>query len=138
MKRSELRRKTPLAPQKEPLRRSKPPGRAKGRLARSKAQKPKLSQETRAKAFARTKGACAVPGCRRRARDPHHLLPKQDNKWPELADVAENVVGVCREHHEAHEHGNLKRLPWAVVKPVLALPLTAKQIAYLQRTYPQE
>lgn len=86
--------------------------------------------------MARTKGKCAVPGCKRRARDPHHLLPQQANKWPELADTLENVIGVCRECHDDHEHGNLRnRLPQSVTGTVRTLDLDARQLAYLAKTY---
>lgn len=77
-----------------------------------------------------------MPGCERTARDPHHLLPKQANRWPELADVAANVIAVCRQCHDSHEHGNLRqRLPRAVLAPLLALPLDPRQRAYLAKTY---
>lgn len=86
--------------------------------------------------MARTKGKCAVPGCKRRAQDPHHLLPQQANKWPELADILENVIGVCRQCHDEHEHGNLRnRLPQSVTATVRTLDLDARQLAYLAKTY---
>lgn len=133
MKPSELRRTASLKRQKQPLARSK--GLKRGR-PRAKRQGPILSPSTRVAAFARTKGQCAVPGCKRRAQDPHHLLPQQANKWPELADVLENVIGVCRQHHDEHEHGNLRnRLPDAITATVRTLDLDTKQLAYLAKTY---
>lgn len=133
LKRSELRRKTPLGPQKDALRRSKPLARAKGRLARSKAQKPRLSQETRAKAFARTTGLCGC-GCGRPADDAHHIFPKQ--KWPELADVLENILPAARFCHEGHESA-MHRFSRGAVAGAEPLATTSSMRAYLQRTYPQ-
>lgn len=135
VKRTALRRFSPLKGQNQPLSRAAGLRQGKG-LKRGKRRQTALSASTRREAFARTKGRCAVPGCPRKARDPHHLLPQQRNRWPELADVAANVIAVCRECHDAHEHGNLKgRMPKAVTGPVWALDLDARQLAYLDATY---
>jgi hypothetical protein len=105
--------------------------RTRGRLKPSRRKKPQMSLDTRVIAWARTAGRCAC-GCERRAVEPHHILPRQ--KWPALVDSPENVVYLAATCHARHESG-YKRLARAAVSPVGALPLTAQQESYLERTY---
>jgi hypothetical protein len=124
-------KRTPLKRTGNALARSKPLARGKGLLGRKRRQKPVLAIPIRVVAFDRTDGWCA-DGCGRRAQDPHHILPRQ--KWPELINVAANVIGVHRVCHEAHENAS-KRLPRSVCAPVEALELTGAQVAYIERSY---
>lgn len=84
---------------------------------------------------ARQLGLCAC-GCGGKiAAGPigwHHVLPK--HKWPELIDVAENVVGVTANCHANHETA-AKRLTLEAVDAVLGLNLDEQQRGYLGRTY---
>jgi hypothetical protein len=62
----------------------------------------------------------------------HHIFPK--HKWPDLLDIAENVVGLTMNCHAAHETA-AKRLKRTAVAVVEQLPLDARQLSYLDRTY---
>lgn len=64
----------------------------------------------------------------------HHVLPKGDRKWPELIDVAENVVGLTADCHANHETA-ARRLTRQAVAIVELLDLDARQLGYLARTY---
>jgi len=48
---------------------------------------------------------CEIPGCNKRCVDIHHILGK--GKYPELKDDINNLIGLCREHHE--EYGQKKQ-----------------------------
>lgn len=128
MKRTRLARKTPLA-------RSKPPKRGSGLKPGRRRERPVLSAETASIVHVRQGGKCAC-GCGQKiAAGPigwHHALPK--HLYPELIDVAENVVGVAATCHANHESGS-RRLPRSAVMPVEGLILTGPMRAYLDRIY---
>jgi hypothetical protein len=68
---------------------------------------------------ARSEGKCVVcvhQGRERpkKAEHRHHCLPVQ--KWPELELVADAQVGICADHHWAHEYSPNFKIP------LLALP----------------
>jgi len=48
---------------------------------------------------------CEIPGCNKKAVDIHHILGK--GKYPELKDDINNLIALCREHHE--EFGQKKQ-----------------------------
>jgi hypothetical protein len=121
---------------------------ARGGLRRSEPAPRKLKPalrippETRAEVKARSGGKCVVClywGIRhpRKATHLHHCFPKQENRWPELALVADGMVGACFDCHMAHENGSRRM-------PLLALPECVFQLAadvgqaavdYLLKTY---
>jgi hypothetical protein len=122
-------------------------GRGTG-LARAKPKAPDpIPTETRAAARARSGGKCIV--ClfwghgghgHGKAAHLHHALPKQPNKWPELIAVEDNLVGVCFDHHMAHEDGSrripLLALPECVFR--LAADVSQAAVDYLLKTYDTE
>lgn len=118
-----------------PLSRSAPIGKGNGRRRASAAPRAVLSLETCQVVYRRQKGLC-ICGCGHRiAPFPigyHHILPKA--KWPELIDVAENVVGTAADCHANHETA-AKRLTLVHVACVAAVGLDEQQRAYLTRTY---
>lgn len=130
-----LKRMTPLARPTKPLSRSKGLKRTMRHASPSKAQRAVLSVSTMAVVHARQLGLCAC-GCGGKiAAVPigyHHVLPK--HKWPELIDVAENVVGVTANCHANHET-RAKGLARVAVSLVERLPLDSRQVNYLERTY---
>ncbi len=83
-------------------------------------------------AFARTHGACIT--CSARAAQVHHVLPR--NKWPHLAKLAANLVGICAACHDEHERAH-RRIPRALL-PAAALALAEAEglTWYIERTYP--
>ncbi len=90
------------------MRRNSPlvPGRRKVR--------PKVPDAVRAEVKARTHGRCAL--ClrqrgytARRIAHLHHIFPTQ--RWPELAKEPANLIGLCHEHHFAHEFAPGQRIP---------------------------
>lgn len=99
--------------------------------------KPKVSADTVRAVARRTRGRCAC-GCGGRiAPFPigyHHVFEKA--RWPELTDVAENIVGVTADCHANHETAS-KRLPRAAVAIAEALARTGPMQSYLEREYPQ-
>lgn len=48
---------------------------------------------------------CEIPECNKKAVDIHHILGK--GKYPELRDDINNLIALCREHHE--EFGQKKQ-----------------------------
>lgn len=135
MKRSSIARTSGLARAEKPLSRSEALGRGNGRLSRSKPQKAILSPETALAVYTRQHGRCAC-GCGGTiAPFPigyHHIFPKA--KWPELADVPENVVGLTANCHANHETF-ARRLHREVIHTAEPLAATEKMRSYLERTY---
>lgn len=41
---------------------------------------------------------CEIPECNERVQDVHHILGK--GKYPELKNDINNLIGLCRNHHE--------------------------------------
>lgn len=144
MKRSELKRRTPLAARS--ARNSRPPK-----------QPVVIHPHTRARALSRSGGLCIVcvynagvdvrhapdrvlrdlveRGVVKAARTLHHVLPKQ--RWPEFAEVCENLVAVCDGHHMDHEFAPSSRIPRGAL-PACALELAdaAGLMDYIEATYP--
>lgn len=102
-------------------------------LRRARRKKARVSPETLRVAFARTGGACAA-GCGRRAEDPHHCFPKQASRWPNLVDVPENVIGLCRSCHAEHE-AVTRRIPRSAIACAEGLVRDYRMAAYLDRVY---
>jgi hypothetical protein len=95
---------------------------------------PKVPAEARHGALERTAGRCIT--CPDRAVQVHHVLPK--SKWPHLAKLADNLVGVCVECHARHESA-FRRIPRSAL-PAVTLALAEREglTWYIDRTYPWE
>jgi 5-methylcytosine-specific restriction endonuclease McrA len=116
MKRTALKRKTPMARGTASLTRSTPltAGTAKKRR--------KISEATRREVAKRSGGRCVVCGRKDRRLTRHHVLPVQT--FPELETVAANMVLVCWDPcHAAHENAS-RRIRWS------ELPSCAITLAY--------
>lgn len=105
-------------------------GRAAG-SARSRI-KSKVPAGARAAAYARTSGRCLM--CPARAVQVHHVLPR--HRWPHLAKLAANLVGICPGCHDNHERAH-RRIPRALL-PAETLTLAESEglTWYIERTYP--
>lgn len=128
------------------------------RPARTGRRKATLKPYVRGRAFGRSHGLCVMclhrAGARvdqmstaalrhlartdqvRRAVQLHHVLP--EGKWPHLAKLATNLVGVCVACHDEHERAH-RRIPIAAL-PGCAIALAEREGLgwYLDRTYPTE
>lgn len=62
----------------------------------------------------------------------HHVFSKA--RWPELIDVAANIIGVCADCHANHESA-AKRLPRDAIAVAEELASTPPMQAYLDRVY---
>lgn len=96
-------------------------------------RKPKVSQEVLIMVHLRTGGYCAC-GCGKPAIStaPHHVFPKQ--RWPELINEPDNLIGVAADCHANHEVAS-KRLPRYAIRRAERLACTPAMKAYLDRTY---
>ena len=94
----------------------------------------KIPAEVRRAVMRRTKGMC-VTGCGRKAVHLHHVFPKDDAHWPELAQEADNLIPVCFVCHGRHELA-FKRLTRRHVRHAARLATTPRMEDYLVRTYP--
>lgn len=138
-----LARKAPLRAQGAPLARGSGLSRGKPLAKRSetssgrgRVRRARTSPEARAEALARTKGRCAMPGCRRAAAHCHHVLPKGAGEWPELADVVANLLGLCQRCHLDHENA-ARRVPRRVLPPeAIALAERVGALWFIDRHYP--
>jgi hypothetical protein len=101
------------------------------RKARPRKPKPRLSEATAMIAWGRTEGFCAC-GCGRRAESWHHCWPQ--NKWPDLVDVADNIVAVADYCHGRHTAA-FQRFPRSICVHAEHLATTGPMKAYLNRTY---
>jgi hypothetical protein len=68
----------------------------------------------------------------------HHVFPVE--RWPELAKLSANLIGLCHDCHFGHEYPGCKptRIPRAALPPE-AIALAAgngPRLNYLERTYP--
>lgn len=98
MKRGRLERRTPLARGDKPLRRSTRPLARRAVSEASAAQRAKCREQ-----------ACVV--CRRPApSDPAHLIDRALLAAGQDDPLA--VIPLCREHHDAFDHGRLDLLPY--------------------------
>lgn len=106
---------------------------------------PKIPTGVRNAALARSEGLCVVcvHDMRRRgqllagacrATQLHHVFPKA--KWPDLAKLVENLIGVCPGCHADHENAH-RRIPLAALPESTIALAEAYGIGwYLERTYP--
>lgn len=93
----------------------------------------RLSVETAAAALGVWgKDPRCVCGCGRLAFEWHHVLSQQ--RFPEYADEAANIVPVAPHCHERHTTA-FKRLPRAACGTAERLPLTPRMETYLDKTY---
>lgn len=127
-RRAPLKRGTPLARGTATLSRATPlrPGERKRR--------PKVSDGQRLAAFRRTGKRCAVCGHRHQLQ-AHHVLPVR--LWPELANLADNMMGLCAGCHDAHERA-ARRIRWAELPEcaiTLAYATSGAAAVYLERIY---
>lgn len=128
-RREPLRRKTPLKATANTLRRT--PLKTSARKRR-----PKVSDEHRLTAFKRSRGKCIVCSARVKLQ-AHHVLPVRD--WPMLANMAENMVGVCPGCHDNHERAH-RRIRWDELPQcaiTLAYSTSGAAAVYVERTYPR-
>jgi hypothetical protein len=102
--------------------------RSRERAARRR--KAKIPIGVREAVRARQKGKCAVCGWRR-IQQMHHVLP--ESRFPQFAQLAENLLGVCVGCHASHE-GASRRIPVSVL-PVAALDLAAREGFPIERYY---
>jgi 5-methylcytosine-specific restriction endonuclease McrA len=132
MKRTALKRKTPMARGTASLTRSTPltAGTAKKRR--------KISEATRREVAKRSGGRCVVCGRKDRRLTRHHVLPVQ--AFPELETVAANMVLVCWDPcHAAHENAS-RRIRWSELPScaiTLAYATSGAAAVFLERTYPR-
>lgn len=128
MKRSALKRKTPMARGTTTLRRTTP-------LAPSKPKRrAKISTEVAGQVARLSNKRCVRCGTRR-ALQRHHVLPVR--LWPEYETVAFCMVLVCAgchdEHERAHRRLRLGELPDVVV--AWARSRGGREAAYMDATY---
>lgn len=100
---------------------------------------PRVPPAVRLEAGKRQGGRCIVTECDHRGRfDMHHVLPKDD--WPDLVQLPDNVVAICRNCHQRHELA-FRRIRRSEL-PRAALALAEREgpraLAYVERTYPVE
>jgi 5-methylcytosine-specific restriction endonuclease McrA len=93
----------------------------------------KIPPEVRRAVMRRTEGMC-VTGCGRKAVHLHHVFPKDDVHWPELAAEADNLVPVCVLCHGRHELA-FQRLTRRHVRHAVRLATTPAMEDYLARYY---
>ena len=128
-----MKRSKPLRPDPEKVREWQQRVRERSRERRAK-RTLKLSKAKAQVALERSRGRCVV--CGGPAQDPHHVLPK--GKWPHLADVAANIVWVCRRDHDLHERA-MARIPRQALSPeTLRLARREGLMWYIEATYPTE
>jgi 5-methylcytosine-specific restriction endonuclease McrA len=113
-------------------RKERPPRRQRRRKAR-------VPLEVRGRALRRSRGRCVRPGCGARAAHLHHVL--DEALFPELAEVEENLVGMCMRCNLNHHFKPGGRLPRAAL-PACALRLAEahgpRAVAHIERYYPDE
>jgi 5-methylcytosine-specific restriction endonuclease McrA len=154
-------KRSALKPNPEKVRewqqRSRTPLKRETRLAPGKRkQRAKVPQTIRDKVRRRSSGACVVclfdarqrgdtrrvaqmlfTGHVARIEDLHHALPVRD--YPQLELEPDNLVGVCRAHHDLHERAH-RRIPWAALPEcaiTLAYSTSGAAAVFLERTYPR-
>lgn len=97
--------------------------------------KPRLGLSTCQQVWER-QGAFCVCGCGRPISPYplgyHHVFPKQ--RWPELVNEADNIVGVFGDCHAAHETGH-RRLPRRACGRAERLASSPAMEDYLTLTY---
>lgn len=137
MKRSALKRKTPLARGEATLRRATPLTTTTALAPGERKRRPKVPDSARMEAFKRSRSRCVVCGQRVVRLQAHHVLPVRE--WPALAAHADNMVGVCPGCHDAHERA-ARRIRWAELPEcaiTLAYATSGAAAVYLERTYPR-
>jgi 5-methylcytosine-specific restriction endonuclease McrA len=128
-------KRTPLKADPEKTRQWVQKSQAKNTLQSKPKARVRVNRDEQAVVHKRSKGKCIV--CLEQpSRDVHHVLPQR--LFPELADVAANMVGVCRKCHARHENAfrriYMQELPDVTVALVADLGGPAE--AYFVRTYP--
>lgn len=112
------------------------------RAGTSTARQPRkrVDHSTWAEVKARSGGACVVcehAGRSRPGIEPHHVFPKQRNRFPELANEPRGMIWVCRECHGRHELAHqriaLTALPTCVFE--VAAEVGDRALVYLQEHY---
>ena len=137
MKRTEIKRKTPLARSSEPLRASKGLGQEKGLKRSTRRQKGFISSATKKVVIARHGGLGCACGCGRDVQpyNPacwHHALCKA--RWPELIDMADNLILCSVDCHSNHEVAS-RRFKRSAVWRAESLVTSPQMASYLDRTY---
>lgn len=130
MKRSRLNRYTELRPDPDQVREF-----MRRRSNGFKHHSP-VPADAKREALKRQGGHCLL--CSERGYlDPHHALPKDD--WPDLVQLADNLLMLCRGCHANHEHAfrRVRRdeLPACVL--ALAEREGPRALAYIDRIYPK-
>lgn len=111
-------------------------GELKPRPPAPKPKEQRMDKDVCAQVFWRQQGKC-VCGCGRRiAPFPigyHHILPRQ--RWPELTNEPDDIVGVAADCHANHETGTT-RLPRSACALAERLAICEpRRASYLNRTY---
>ena len=75
---------------------------------RPDAAKVKAWRAIKAALWQRAEGHCEVPWCKEAAQDPHHVI-KRSQGGP---DTLDNLVALCRRHHDATDLPQTPRHPW--------------------------
>lgn len=137
-----MKRGKPLQPDPEKVRawqeRSRERARQRPQQPRS-GFKPKASIPpiVRRRVYARSAGRCIRPGCGSRCVHIHHILDQQ--AFPDLALVEDNMVGTCAHCNWAHHFAPNQRFPRSAI-PACSLRLAevvgAKALQHIRRYYP--
>lgn len=101
---------------------------------KQKPPKPRLSEAVASIAYERSNGLCAC-GCGRRATEWHHIFGQR--KYPELVDVADNIVALAEHCHREHTVA-FNRLPRSICATAERLAVTPSMENYLDRYYKAE
>ena len=100
--------------------------------------KARIPPKVRRRVLARNRGRCCRPGCGKRSGHVHHVLDEQH--FPELALVEDNMVGTCPGCNWDHHFKPGGRLPRSAI-PSRALRLAAevgpRAEAHIERYYPR-
>lgn len=147
MKRSALKRKTPLARGTATLKRTVLRPRPENRK-----RKATIPAAVRAAVKARSGGRCVMCAwldsrplaiLRRGGRIAHlhHVL--DEHQWPEYAQEERNLVGLCFDCHWAHHFPgvNARRVAWEALPPEVVAWVCSRggrEQAYISRFYPRQ
>lgn len=98
---------------------------------------PPVPRAARQEVTKRQGDRCLIPECHYRGRlEMHHVLPKDD--WPDLVQLPDNLVGLCRQCHQRHEMAYRRILRPELPRVALALAEREgpRALAYVERIYP--
>jgi len=138
LKRSDLKRKTPLARGEATLRRTTPLKATATLEAKPRKVRAKVPGVVAREVAKRSAGRCVVCGRKSRRMTRHHVLPVQS--WPALELVAANMVLVCWEPCHVNHEAAHRRIRWAELPEcaiTLAYSMSGAAAVYLERTYPR-